>query len=72
MALELDLLHREDRPGAVPIVLKRRVVNNQLAIEPNRNLLANHPDAERVPRANLIVSNYKSLVGILLVVVETS
>ena len=72
MALELDLLNREDWLGAVPIVLERGVVHNKLAVKPHCHLLADHLDAERIPRTNLVVSDEESLVGVLLVVVETT
>ncbi len=72
MALELNLLNREDRLGAVPIVLERGVVHDKLAVKPHRHLLADHLDAERIPRTNLVVSDDKSLVGVLLVVVEAT
>ena len=72
MALELDLLNREDRLGAIPVVLKRGVVHDKLAVQPHRHLLANHLDAERIPRTDLVVGDDKSLVGVLLVVVETA
>ena len=72
MALELNLLNREDRLGAVPIVLKRGVVHNKLAVKPHGHLLANHLDAERIPRTYLVVGDEECLVGVLLVVVETA
>ena len=72
MALELDLLNGEDRPAAVPIVLKRGIIDDKLAVQPYRHLLSDHLDAERIPRPDLVVGDDKSLVGVLLVVVETA
>ena len=72
MALKLELLDREDRRGTIPIVLKSHIVDNENAIEPNRNFITLHDDVETVPVANLTIGNGKSLRGILLVVVKTA
>ena len=72
MALELDLLDREDRRAAIPVVLERRVVDDKLAVEPHGNLLSDHLDAERIPRTHEIVGDLKRLRRILLVVVEAA
>src|SRR6056297_3066758 len=55
--LQLDLIGPRDRrsPRLVPVVLQLDPIDNPFAVQPDRNLLADHPDQEGVPLARPFV-----------------
>ena len=71
MALKLDLLDRENRLAAVPVVLERHPVDDRFAVELDPDLVADHLHVEAVPVADLFVGDLERLgdVARLLVAV---
>ncbi len=59
LKFDLILPWERDKTGLIPIVLKFGTVNDELAVQPNRDFLADHADEKCVPFTGGIVREDK-------------
>ncbi len=72
MVLQLNLAGGVDRLAVVPVVLHGHVVDDQFAVEVDRDLVPDHDDPDCVPLADGLVRDLRRFARVLLVVVEAA